>query len=85
MGFLSPPMQDIIAQSCSIQTITAEEKDIKQSPLHVLPCIVLVTPLGGNPEPALFTSSLPLSHTLPPTAGLITGIGEGAVCSLLSS
>lgn len=42
-----------------------------------------MTPLGGNPEPALFTYSLLLSHTLPPTAGLITGRREGAVCSLL--
>lgn len=42
------------------------------------------TPLGGSPEPAL-CYTLILSHTHPPTAALITGMKEGAVCSVRSS
>lgn len=79
-GSLSPQYHCTVNARCNYR-----ERPKKQSTLSASSCIILVTPQGGNPEPALFTPSLLLSHTLPPTAGLITGIKEGAVCSVLSS
>lgn len=61
-----------------------QKKPMMQSSSPASPCIVLFTPLGGSLEPGLLTPLL--SHTLPPpTSALITGLEEGAVCSVLSS